>query len=238
MTFKSVVAVVLVLAVSVACQDDAVTRGIELKMKATSSESTIGGGRVAGGRLTANTFTFTEVMVGLEELEFETEEEDDSENQSGQEDDSEKVEFEGNFQVDLIAGTATPDFGLGNLQPGTYDKIEMDLAPVLSSGQTISIKFTLNEVNYEFTSNEEFEIEIENLSGYELAAASVSNILILLNLDTLMGDVSLANAEADEDGVVRINSGSNVDIYDDILDALEDSCDAGKDDDDNDEIDG
>lgn len=238
MTFRSVIAVALVLIIGVACQEDSATKGIDLKIKATSSESTIGGGRLASGRLAASTLTFTEVLIGLEELEFETEEEDDSENQSGHEDDSEKVEFEGNYQVDLIAGTATPDFGLGNLQPGTYDKIEMDLAPVLSSGHTISIKFTLNDVSYEFTSDEEFEIEIEHLNGYQLEAASVSNILILLNLDTLIGDVNLANAEASNDGIVRINSESNVSIYDAIIDALEDSCDAGKDDDDDDEIDG
>lgn len=236
MTLRSMVVVLVIVLVS--CQDESITKGIDLKMKATSSASSISGGRLSNGRQSASGLTFTEVMVGLEELEFETEEEDDSENNSGQEDDSEKVEFEGSYQVDLIAGTATPDFGLGNLQPGTYDKIEMDLAPILAGGKTISIKFSYDGVNYEFSSDEEFEIEIEDLNGYELEKASVANILVLLNLDVLMADVSLANVVADPDGVVRIHSESNVSVYDAILNALEDSCDAGKDDNDDDEIDG
>jgi len=216
-----------------ACGNDPAVQGINLEMKATSTLSAF---KSKSGRTSATGLQFTEVIVGIHELEFETEAEDLEEDNSG-EDPSDEIEFKGPFVVDLINGTSTPDFGLGNLQPGMYDKIEIEMGPVLQDGSTIRIGFTYDSKTVIFSTNEEIELEIENASQYQLDANTVANILVLLDLDALFANIDLSTAVADADGVIRINKTSNSEIQNQILATLENSCDAGEDDNHDDQID-
>lgn len=204
--------------------------GVKMQMKAVASSSTI------GGKTSATGLTFTEVRLGVEELEFETDLEDSEEDNSG-EDDSEKVEFEGPYTVDLINGTSNPSFGLTDVAGGVYDEIEIDVEPVMEDGNSIFIRFTYEGKTYEFSTTEDLEIEIEDLDGYTVDENTLTNMLVLINLDSLFAGIDLSTAVADEDGVIRINDTSNEDITDDILDQFEDSCDAGEDSDDDDDLD-
>jgi hypothetical protein len=54
----------------------------------------------------------------------------------------------------------------------------------------------------------------------------------------LFSDVDLSTATIDADGIIRINDSSNKKISDKILSSLEDACNAGEDNDHDDEIDG
>lgn len=204
--------------------------GVKMQMKAVASSSTI------NGKTSATGLTFTEVRLGVEELEFETDLEDSEEDNSG-EDDSEKVEFEGPYTVDLINGTSNPSFGLTDVAGGVYDEIEIDVEPVMEDGNSIFIRFTYEGKTYEFSTTEDLEIEIEDLAGYTVDENTLTNMLVLINLDSLFAGIDLSTAVADEDGVIRINDTSNEDIADDILDQFEDSCDAGEDSDDDDDLD-
>jgi hypothetical protein len=204
--------------------------GVKMQMKAVASSSTI------SGKTSATGLTFTEVRLGVEELEFETDLEDSEEDNSG-EDDSEKVEFEGPYTVDLINGTSNPNFGLTDVAGGVYDEIEIDVEPVMEDGNSIFIRFTYEGKTYEFSTTEDLEIEIEDLAGYTVDENTLTNMLVLINLDSLFAGIDLSTAVADEDGVTRINETSNEDIADNILDQFEDSCDAGEDSDDDDDLD-
>ncbi|HET9487617.1 MAG TPA: hypothetical protein VFO54_09285, partial [Chryseosolibacter sp.] len=100
---------------------------VEVEMKATSSLSKIS----ASGRGMATGLIFRQVVLGVTELEFETLEENEAEDvtdgQDGDDDgenDNEEIEFDGPFEVDLIAGTSTPDFGVANIAPGIYEEME------------------------------------------------------------------------------------------------------------------
>lgn len=216
-----------------ACSNDPAVQGINLEMKATSSLSTF---KSKSGRTSATGLQFTEVVVGIRELEFETEEEDMEEDANG-EDPSDEIEFEGPLVVDLINGTSTPDFGLGNMQPGLYDKVEIEMGPVLPDGSTIRIGFTYNTKTVIFSTTGEIELDIENAAGYQLDANTIANILVLLDLDSLFATIDLSLAIVDADGVIRINNSSNSQIHNQILAALEGSCEAGEDDNDDDKID-
>lgn len=226
--------------------DDVATEGVKLQMKAVASVSTINDGRV-----NATSLEFNEVLLGVKEIEFETLEEDDQEdidddndgeNDDG-EDDDEEIEFEGSYVVDLINGTSTPDFGLATLQPGVYEEIEIELGPVLPNNNTVFIAFTYtpdggSAVEVEFSTKKEIEFEIEDeTNGFQLDANTLTNILVLLDLDVLFSSVDLSTAEADGDGVIRINDTSNSKLVLQILSKLDDSCEAGEDSDDDDEID-
>jgi hypothetical protein len=226
--------------------DEPTAEGIKLQMKAVTSLSTI------NGRTSTTGLEFSQILLGVRELEFETLEEDDLEDSNDDsdgdnddgEDDNEEVEFEGAFVVDLVNGTSTPDFGLANVQPGIYEEIEIEMGPILENSNSIFIAFSYtpdgggSPVQVEFSSQEEIEFEIEDeTTGFQLDANTLTNILVLLDLDALFSGIDLSTAEADEDGVVRINDSSNSGITQQILSNLEDACDAGEDDDNDDDID-
>jgi len=230
----------------VGCSDDPATEGVNLQMKAVTNLSTIN-----NGRTNATDLVFNQVLLGIREIEFETLEEDDQEDSDDDndgedddgEDDNEEIEFKGSYVVDLIKGTSTPDFGLASLQPGVYEEIEIELGPVLPNNNSIFIGFTYtpdggSPVQVEFSTKKELEFEIEDdKSGYQLDANTLTNILVLFDLDVLFSSVDLSTAEADDDGVIRINDSSNSKLVLQILSRLEDSCEAGEDADDDDDID-
>lgn len=227
---------------------------VEVQMKATTTQSSIKNGRTMNADL-----TFNEVLIGVTELEFETLEEDEMEdsesetedesddndeveNEDDSDDDNEEVEFEGEFVVDLINGTSTPDFGIADLAPGIYKEIEIEMEPILEGGNTIFISFeftNLDEevVTVEYSNSAELEFEIESESGYVLDEGATNHILVLLNLDSLFEGIDLNGALADEDGIVRINSSSNADLAAAIAANLDQVFEAGEDDDEDGEFD-
>lgn len=222
------------LMVGACSDDDKAAAGINLDMKAVSSLSTI---QSAGARSAATGLEFTEITFGIKEVEFETEAEDDLENTSGVEDASDEIEFEGPYVVDLIKGVSTPDFGVGVVVPGAYSQIEIEMGPVLADGNTLRLAFNYNGKSFIFSTTEEIEMELENLAGYQLDVNAVANLLVLFNLDTLFSTIDLSTATAGADGVIRINNDLNSEIHNQILAGIEESCEAGEDDDHDESID-
>ena len=228
------------------CSNDPIAEGVTLKMKAVTNQSII------NGRTSASDLVFNEILLGVRELEFETSEEDDHENSNDDidgenedgEDDNEEIEFKGSFVVDLINGTSTPEFGLADVQPGLYEEIEIELGPILPNNNSIFIAFTYtpvggDAVQVEFSTQKEIEFEIENeKTGFQIDANVIHSLLVLIDLDTLFSDVDLSSATIDADGIIRINDSSNIKISNKILSSLEDACNAGEDNDHDDEIDG
>lgn len=224
---------------------------ISMEMKASTALSTINSGRVA-----AEGLVFTEVLLGVTELEFETLEENEAEDRGEDEDgnetededgdgedDNEEVEYEGEFVVDLLAGTSTPDFGAADLAPGLYEEIEIEMGPILDGGLTMYVAFDFTPVgatepvSFEFSTSQEIEYELENDNGFLLDGTALNQMLIIFNLDALFANIDLNTATAGVDGVVRINENSNTDLYGVIFENFKDSMEGGEDDDDDGEID-
>ena len=112
-------------------------------MKATTTTSTIN----SGARVAESTIDFTNALIGVTEIELESLEigeddhhsggdSDDDSDYDGEDDDGDdsdegenhhegefEIEYQGQFVVDLIAGTSDPDFGIADLIPGTYKEI-------------------------------------------------------------------------------------------------------------------
>lgn len=219
---------------------------VQLEMKATTSLSTI----ATSGRMMSTGLIFDEVLVGVTELEFETFEENETEQESDDldgddgdgEDENDEVEYKGDFTVDLLNGTVTPDFGFADVVPGIYEEIEIEMGPVLEGGNSIFVAFRYptgngDTLNVEFSTAEEFELEIEDESGFQLDGGSVHDIIVQFDLDVLFSNIDLSQAVADGDGVIRINSSSNSGLSDLIEANLENALEAGEDKDGDDEID-
>jgi hypothetical protein len=216
-----------------------------LEMKAVTLESSI-----KNGRTKATAFEFTEIVVGVTEIEFEALEEDDDDyddesledSDNEEEDDNEEIEFEGNFVVDLIRGTSTPDFGIANLTPGLYEEIKIKMEPILDGGNTVFISFNFlpdggsESITVEYSNSLYLEIEIEDESGFSLDAGTVNQILVVLDLDKLFVNIDLINAVADSDGIIRINNNSNQDLAPLINSNFKDALDGDEDEDGDGEI--
>jgi len=229
------------------CTTDPGLASISLEMKATTSLSTIN----AGGRVMNTGLEFTDVIIGVAELEFETLEENDAEdsgdgiedNDGDGEDDNEEIEFEGEFTVDLITGVSTPDFGETTIAPGLYEEMEMELEPFLEGGLSMFVAFNYTPdgateaVRYEYSNDQELEFEIENEAGFFLDESTLNQMLILIDLDAMFTGIDLNSATADVDGIVRINGTSNTDLATLIAQNLDSIMEGGEDDDDDGEFD-
>lgn len=230
------------------CNDDDNTPGtgnVQIEMKATTSLSKMS----SSGRTMATGLIFRQVIVGVTELEFETSEENEQEDaedaQDGDddgEDDNEEVEFAGPFVVDLIAGTSTPDFGEASILPGTYEELEIEIGPVLDNGHSIFITFDIPrdgqdtlKVQYSFSG--EIEIEIERDAGFQIDGGTLNQMLVLLNLDSLVNGVDFSQAVVDADGIIRLNETSNSSLADVIDSNFDTAIEGGEDEDHDDEID-
>ena len=233
---KQVIGLVITAVLATACTDDESTniaKGVAhvgLEMRATSTQSHI----QASARTQEKGLIFQEVLLGVTELEFET---DDDNNK-----DDDDIEFELRYKVDLINGTSAPDFGFANIAPKVYDEIEFEVTGLLDNGASVFIAFdrpgNSGEVTrVEYSSRESFDIEIERNDGFHLDDDRQNSVLILLELDRLFNNIDLSQATTDGDGVVRINAQSNASIAKQIRNNFDDTFEAGDDDDDDDRFD-
>ncbi len=220
------------------CNSDETTN-ISLEIKAVSEYNNIN----SGGRVEVSDLTFTSILIGVTELEFESETED--ENEVDGVEFEEELEYEGEFVIDLISGTSTPEFGLADVNPGDYNEFEIELAPLIEDLHSVKIEGTYipsggsNPVQFVYTNDQEFEIEIEKEGGnFNLPEGAISNILVLLDLDAVFASVSLDNAVADNDGIVRIRRGNeNEALAIAIENAFVQSFDCGEDNNNDDKFD-
>lgn len=232
---------------------------VELEMKATTQLGTLN----SGARTAATEIEFTEAMIGVTKIEFESSDDasDDDNSGSGSDDgdssgsdddddgdsdddssDSLEVEVKGNFIVDLIAGTSSPDFGISGITPGAYDKLEVKMRPILDDGKTLRVVFNYSvdgsaPVVVEISTSQELEFEVESNSTLDISSVNASNILILFDLDKLMAGVDFSSAVKSPDGIIRINESSNTSLASQLFGNLDSCMDAGEDDDKDDEID-
>jgi len=173
----------------------------------------------AKGASTVSSFTFTEALMGIKEIQIKRKEEQlhdtltprDSVNKS-------RFNFKGKYLVDLLTGTTTPDFGLAGFVPGTYNKLESETAKLVNGTNSISVKGTYTDAaskvyNFNFSSKSEFEFEFESDSGFVLTEGGVLQMLININLPHLFANVDFSLATVDSNGTIVISENTNGEIY-------------------------
>lgn len=159
---------------------------------------------------------------------------DDDGDDEGESDDQDEIEFHGEFVVDLINGTSTPDFGIADVVPGVYKEIKIKLSPILEDGNSIFISFEYqpesgDPFTVEYSNQSSYVLKFENHQGIQLEEGQLNQILVLLNLDELLAGIDFSTADQDEDGVVRINGTSNPELASLIESHIRAAFDAGED---------
>lgn len=232
------VAIIFILLIATGCGEDVdPSKGdINLQMKAVTELGSIN----SNARTAELNIEFTEVILGVTEIEFESEGEVDVEDEEYEWEF--ELEYEGQFIVDLLKGTSDPDFGISSVFPGEYQELEIKLSPILDDGNSISIKFDVAQegadpLSIEISTRKEFEIEIEHEGGIHVDLNSIDQILVLFDLDKILANLDLENLNVDEDGVLRINENSNSAALMSIWQSIHHAFDACEDNDDDDKFD-
>jgi hypothetical protein len=233
--------IVISLAIA-ACDSNNSQEGVKLKIKAVTNLSE------DNASANANELTYQFAQMGIQEVEFEGMDDDDSDDRLAHDDEGDdgedhddEISFEGPFVVDLLTGTSIRDFGILGIEPGLYEEIEIELAPVLLDGNSVFIAFTYtpdggSPMQVQISTKQKLELEIESESGIQVDANVLSTILVLVDLETLVASIDLSQADVDDDGVIRINDTSNTDSKVQIFSNFKRYCHTGEDDDQDSEI--
>jgi len=166
---------------------------VKLEMKAHTHLSSIN----TNARVMNSGIEFTEVLIGVTEIEFESmgdnhsddsnDESDDIDDESnadnsddhsddnnkddGDVDHDDEIEFEGQFVVDLLNGTSDPDFGIADVIPGVYKELEIKISPILEDGNSIFVAFT-----YQPEGSEPVNVELSTNKEIEFEIENHSGI--------------------------------------------------------------
>ncbi|MGM0531574.1 MAG: hypothetical protein ACQER7_09495, partial [Bacteroidota bacterium] len=194
----------------------------------------------------SDTLVFDSAMVGLSELEMEGEQE--TENDYGTVSTETEYEFEGAFQIDLLAGTKLSE--LMTIQPGTYNEIEAEISPVLDNGHSVYIEAQYTDTEgttypVVYYTDEDIDFEVESENGIQVNDQEFKELIVRIDLYALFNSIDLSKAEMDESGTILINEDHNEELAEMIVEYLDEHSefeegerdDDDEDDDDDDEDD-
>lgn len=189
---------------------------------------------INNGRMLNDALSYDRVLVGLTEIELEMEDDDDDDDDS-----SEELEYEGNYTVDLLAGTSNPSPNTVSIEPGTYNEIEIEFEDILEGGYSVVMDLVYapnggSGTPVEFRSEEDYELELED--DITINAGDVKNLILTLDLDRVFNGINFSRAEL-TDGTIRVDEENNTALLDAIESNIEDALDSDSDDDDDDDDD-
>jgi hypothetical protein len=185
---------------------------------------------------TANEIVISSFIVNIEEIEFEADDDDDSEGPFVSD-----IELDGPFVVNLIDANNGIEQTLAevDLPEGNYEEIEFSINENEDSESEIFEKSfiitgTINGIPFEFWHDEDLDIEIEFENGMLTLEDGVASLINLqFDLNNLFSLVDLSNAtDGNENGVIEINPANedgNKNLADNIFDAIDDIIEAFED---------
>lgn len=132
--------------------------------------------------------------------------------------------LKGPFVVDLLTGTSTPAMGDLSIPAGTYRKVKIHLGharkedAILDStdslmGRTLLVRGTYaapGQVEKPFTLALKFdeELEMENLAGMRLDAATLNSILVSVRIDRWLSDMDVGGCLAKPEMAASLAGGA------------------------------
>ncbi len=165
--------------------------------------------------------TFSEAIIHVDEVEFESLEVDD---------DDYEIDFDGPFEIDLLTGKSVPEIPTTYLRPGKYEEVEVELDDDVSPNITIVGQAHIDEANvidFVFRGDEDidFEAEAEDVEQpylFEVAEGERIDIVMEFQLDEWFKGVDFTSASTNDDDVVVISKDHNQALYLQIVKNIED----------------
>ncbi|MEP2772889.1 MAG: DUF4382 domain-containing protein [Fulvivirga sp.] len=200
----------MVLLMAVSCSDDDNSVNdqgqVAFTMKGSNSDAGANSGRVM------NDLQITSATAAITEVELESDNENDSTESENE------AEFEGQFMVDLLAGTSDPAFGTSEVTAQTYNELSIEFGTFLENNASLIIEgiYTNDngeEVPFKYTLDKDLEIEIESNNSFIVSAGSLKEITAEIDFATLFSDIDFDLADTNADGIVIVNASLNTYVY-------------------------
>jgi len=199
---------------------------VDMVAETSSSSRALTGGRIASE---GDTVIFNSFLLGVTEVSLKGKEyghskcrnDDDDDNHEGDDDsDSDQEEnsknkwrVEGEFAVDVLAGTSTPDMS-ADLPPDsiTFHKMEIEFGPILPESNSVYISALVirngDSIKVDFATRRKFEIHLKRKRGLQINP-SLDKLLVAFSIDKLFANVDWSKAKASDDGVVHLQDPAN-----------------------------
>jgi hypothetical protein len=222
--------VITILLIAAGCEsNDPSLNKLKVDMVAENSASArmLSGGRIA---TESDTVIFNSFLLGVTEISLKGKEygkgrcdndNDDDQNHESDEDSDDqdgessknKWEVEGEFVVDVLAGTSTPDMS-ADLPPDsiTFHKMEIEFGPVLPDSNSVYINAHVirgdDTLKVEFATKRKFEIHLKRKHGIEVSP-TLDKLLVAFSIDKLFSGIDWSKAKVSDDGVIRLSDPAN-----------------------------
>ena len=227
LTYIAIIALFLTIA---GCQTNDLTLNklkVDMVAETSASSRLMSGGRIASE---SDTVIFKSFLLGVTEITLKSKEygkerckdddDDDDQNHEGDDDSNNennnstsKWKIEGEFVVDVLAGTSTPDMS-ADLPPDsiTLHKMEIEFGPVLPDGNSVYINAIIvrgeDSLKVEFATQRKFEIHLKRKHGIQINP-SLDKLLVAYSTDKLFAGVDWSKAKVGEDGVIHLQEPDN-----------------------------
>lgn len=162
-----------------------------------------------------NAVSISDFKINLKEIEFELDDDfyddDDDDYGDGFYGDDDEFELRGPFELDLLSGQTT--ITTINIPNGVYEEVEFKMARNNNAeselfNKSVLIKGTIGSTPFVFWHNidEDFEIDYEDAGQNLVIADNSATLVIDFNLDAVLANVDLTNAQdGNGDGLIEIS---------------------------------
>ncbi|NVK28339.1 MAG: DUF4382 domain-containing protein [Flavobacteriia bacterium] len=175
------------------------TTGYSMQMQSTDASNKFG------------ELNFTSAFAVVTEVELERE--------SESEDGESEIDITGNYRVDLMTGESMPEFPTVEVEAGVYEELEVTIGSEDLSETAIYLEGEYETIagisyNFELEIVGEIELEIEDENdGIIIESNDVRDILVSIDLNTIVSSMDFDNASVNSNGVIVISAQSNEDLY-------------------------
>lgn len=185
-----------------------------------------------------NAVSISDFKINLKEIEFELDDDfyddDDDDYGDGFYGNDDELELRGPFELDLLSGQTT--ITTINIPNGVYEEVEFKMARNNNAeselfNKSVLIKGTIGSTPFVFWHNidEDFEIDYEDAGQNLVIADNSATLVIDFNLDAVLANVDLSNAQdGNGDGLIEISpndTDGNQSLANTIKDKIEEYTD-------------
>ena len=183
---------------------------------------------ISNARVSSN-LNISQALIGVTKIELEMEHEDEHHNSSDDhgsrtgsdddsgddsDDDSEgEFEIKGNWIVNLLDGTSSPELPAMGIDPGQFNEVKIVMSPIIEDKYSVVFKASYTndsgkEVPLEIMLSNVIIFKVENNEGLSFSSEKLNELIVQLDLDKWLSQIDL-NALDVENGKIRISIDHN-----------------------------
>ena len=224
------------------CSKDNVNDPAQVSVKIEGVSSSVSNGRVSTNLI------INQALIGVTKIELEMEDEhhdssDDHGSRTGSDDNSGddtdddsfgEFEIKGNWIVNLLDGTSSPELPAMGIEPGQFNEVKIVMSPIIEDKYSVVFKASYTndggeEVPVEIMLSNVIIFKVENDKGLSFSSEKLNELIVQLDLDKWLSQIDLNTLDI-EDGKIRISIEHNETEIEKIKINIKNNCISGSDD--------